>query len=877
MSSKRPKSKDKKNDAPAETAADPAHPESIFPMVLTSATQELFACRADEDVTGDSPYKLLRKEDIIQDMKMRAAISDFSPIKQTVLDYPGDELLLVFDRDFTYGQSFYLVLTVEAMEQILKPAELESGAGAGEQAQEGDSDEDVGMVTTPVSQPWVPLGSDREVEDEIFTDSRPRLKYRISRVRREFGAPISFSDRNALETKDAFMECVSYEDKRFSLKEMEGSRGAQAIPDAQTASTQTKWTYPKNMCTQYEPRQFSEEEKENCLKSENLKNFVQSVAIRFELAIQQNEIMDVFFDDWASLSEEDGSLGGKADTHLKEYQSFTDLHHSKEKTISYINWHPTISGVIAVAMAERLTFEERVGGANKLVLNPSLILFWSFSDPINPQLMLECPDDIFSFEFCLSDPNIIVGGCMNGQVVLWDISAHVDRLQGTRGGGGGGGKNMTNDTGAYGFEEKNENETPMVRYCAVSSIDSGHKAPITDIQWLPESFELSRQGVPLENKTGVCVQIVTCAPDCSVLVWDIRLAKFGSHEDERKHKAEEKVHYNPNGASNPFKHLDLCWKPLMKVTLPKIDSSGEYSPFKICMRHNTTDIQVATLHPEKVEVPDYSMLRIPSPKQLKTVDDICTMFYVGTEDGEIVYTDWKLEKDHESGKLFSRKPTHRYVTHDGSVNTVRRSPFFEDILLTVGGWRFAIWKEGVMNGPIFLSHYSQTRCTRGCWSASRPSVFFIGKEDGCVEIWDLLEKTHEPSQVQTISTARVTSIKPWIISSKQHLLAISDHFGTLHILEIPWTLRSTSASEKQNIRKYFDKEVERLIYFEKRQEMRDQEKKEREAEEQRLKAQPPEKNQEQLEEEAARAYEEYLSMEKSILKDMGLLEDQSVI
>lgn len=35
-------------------------------------------------------------------------------------DYPEDELLLVFDRDFTYGQSFYLVLTVEAKENILK-------------------------------------------------------------------------------------------------------------------------------------------------------------------------------------------------------------------------------------------------------------------------------------------------------------------------------------------------------------------------------------------------------------------------------------------------------------------------------------------------------------------------------------------------------------------------------------------------------------------------------------------------------------------------------------------------------------------------------------------------------------------------------------
>lgn len=54
-------------------------------MVLTSATQELFDCRADEDVTGENPYKLLKKDNIIQDMKTRAAVSDFSPVKQLVL------------------------------------------------------------------------------------------------------------------------------------------------------------------------------------------------------------------------------------------------------------------------------------------------------------------------------------------------------------------------------------------------------------------------------------------------------------------------------------------------------------------------------------------------------------------------------------------------------------------------------------------------------------------------------------------------------------------------------------------------------------------------------------------------------------------------
>ena len=52
---------------------------------MTSVTQELFGCLADEDITSESPYKLLKKADIIQDMKTRAAVSDFSPAKQKVL------------------------------------------------------------------------------------------------------------------------------------------------------------------------------------------------------------------------------------------------------------------------------------------------------------------------------------------------------------------------------------------------------------------------------------------------------------------------------------------------------------------------------------------------------------------------------------------------------------------------------------------------------------------------------------------------------------------------------------------------------------------------------------------------------------------------
>ena len=74
---------------------------------------------------------------------------------------------------------------------------------------------------------------------------------------------------------------------------------------------------------------------------------------------------------------------------LQEYQSFTDLLFSKDKTLTCIEWHPTIKGIIAVSCAERVSFDDRVDNASKILMNPSLVLLWSFLDPIHPQVCLK--------------------------------------------------------------------------------------------------------------------------------------------------------------------------------------------------------------------------------------------------------------------------------------------------------------------------------------------------------------------------------------------------------------------------------------------------------------------------------------------------------
>ncbi|XP_043376228.1 dynein axonemal intermediate chain 3 isoform X3 [Dermochelys coriacea] len=692
----------KKDEEVDISMASIGQPE-IFPLVFTQKTQEILNCRINEDVTEEKPYKLLKKEDIIQDMKTRAAVSDFHPVKKIVLEYPGEELLVVLDTEFKYGQNFYLVATEEAKESFLNPPEaMEEEEG---ETKEGTTEEYV--YKPPVRKPWVSLGSEKEIEEESVIESLKKIKYMISRVRREFGSKVKFTDRNASSVKDGYIECTSYQDKNFSIKKLEKDVGTQVVPKVREMSTQTKWTYPRNAATQYFPREFSDEEKELCLASEDLKEFIISVLLRVEIALQQNEIMNAFFDDWKALAEDESAFGGKSDAYLKEYQSFTDLHYLKHRTVSCVCWHPTIYGIIAVSVTERLSYEERIAQSGKLLLRKSPILFWSFSDPIHPQLMLECPEDIYCFEFCPSDPNIIAGGCMNGQVVLWDISEYEVKLQNAKTGAGGS-KNAAVNMPTFIQAQQSDKEPHFVRYCAVSSIEYGHKTVITDIHWLPDYFEVNRMGIAFENRTGVCVQLVTCSPDCSILFWDLRAPKATIQSSFEKVK-EEKAIEAPPDVPTTFKHLNLSWRPLIKANLSKSDTNGDYSPTKISLveEHFHYKMQDKMQYQIKPEIfgdeNPYKQLKVPSAKALKILENIPTNFFVGTEDGEVIYSDWKMERESDSGRLISQKPANKYIIHDGIVHTIQRSPFFKDIILSVGGWNFAIWKEGVTAHPFRLS------------------------------------------------------------------------------------------------------------------------------------------------------------------------------
>lgn len=90
----------------------------------------------------------------------------------------------------------------------------------------------------------------------------------------------------------------------------------------------------------------------------------------------------------------------------------------------------------------------------------------------------------------------------------------------------------------------------------------------------------------------------------------------------------------------------------------------------------------------------------------------------------------------------------------------------------------------IKNGPILQSSCSAGRYTAGHWSLTRPGVFFIGRDDGNIDIWDLLKKTYEASHLQNISESTITFISPWIASRMLMVVAL---YGATLIAKWPMT------------------------------------------------------------------------------------------
>ena len=135
-------------------------------------------------------------------------------------------------------------------------------------------------------------------------------------------------------------------------------------------------------------------------------------------------------------------------------------------------------------------------------------------------------------------------------------------------------------------------------------------------------------------------------------------------------------------------------------------------------------------------------------------------------------------------------------------------------------------RRGGQSDALMKSCSSSVPLTGRAWSPTRPGVFFITKRNGNIDVWDLMDRSHEPSLAQNISSMAITSIHPCMAANIQQLmLAVGDSGGTLHILEVPWSLSHPSASKVTIMEAFFDRETKRLEFTAERTALRANEKK----------------------------------------------------
>ena len=98
------------------------------------------------------------------------------------------------------------------------------------------------------------------------------------------------------------------------------------------------------------------------------------------------------------------------------------------------------------------------------------------------------------------------------------------------------------------------------------------------------------------------------------------------------------------------------------------------------------------------------------------------------------------------------------LDHSRPAVSVKQSPFFPDLILTVSDWAFHIWEMG-QEQPVYVSTNHANYLTCGEWSPTRPSVVILGDASGNLVVWDFSDSSSRPSSELKATHDRITSME----------------------------------------------------------------------------------------------------------------------
>lgn len=719
------------------------------------------------------PYVEIVKAAVLEEIQRMGFASDFFPARNEIGAFKGEKLLIFSDPEGTYGQKFVWCTSeasykreterIEGLRQAIVDEfeeSLKAAAGGAEGGVEG-ADPDADIVVQDLPRPCGEWKSETaeathaEVANFTVQNSRKLMSLMITRPRFHFGKPYKFNDAG-----ENLQNCRPHKDPNFALQRRELDRGIQAVKEMKTSWCQTMWFRPVNKSTQYSPADFLKEDKDmGYAQADALSVFLQSVSVGVEEALQTNETVDIFREEFAHLGDPDPGAISQTSSNIREFRNFHDVTFTKGKRIEWVEWVPNSTDMIAASYIENLPFSERLDTAGKATI--STILIWSFQESLQPHAALHSPWEVSVFKFWPTDGRYLLGGLSSGQLAIWKLS-DADL-----------GHAVREKPQSSGVEEEKVSATPKITHKIASMIDESHKKAVMAIEWLPCTLEMERRGRTIEAPAKDYVKyFATIAGDGQMMIWDFY------------------------AAWECINDVDFVWKPVHRIQLQRQDSGP-------------TEMGCGQILYCKDRVDDKGTKHL-------------TNFYAGTEEGELIFGDWAARSDEESRKpefckkMFTISKTFRPML------SLERSPFFNDVLLGVTDWAFYLWRDTIQAQELlFQSSYTSTYFTRGCWSPSRPSVIFLGLANGTIDIWDFSDQSHKASLNETGASSAISSMvflrhAESEKDKNQQKLAVGDAGGNLHVHIIPNNLVKPAGQDRQeynNMKRFLDREERRVNYF----------------------------------------------------------------
>ncbi|XP_017039609.1 dynein axonemal intermediate chain 3 [Drosophila ficusphila] len=662
---------------------------------------------------------------------------------------------------------------------------------------------------------WVSHGTDEEMtilverfKDEPI-DVEIQSVYPIQMPRH-----IAFDYRMTKDVRDGVIELLPNENIKWdNVTKKRITVSVQSAPPKIDQEQQTNPTFPSNAWSQYlyeiddEDLELDEsevdEEEEKRKAQAKPGTYVEPVKPPPEMSAQIEMLLntldfnqiDSYRDDYTLISNR--QVVQYTNPYLQEFLCFANISKSNKRFVAGYDWYPTLSGLIAVsyAFSTQVTINEasnRVDYVQRAVLEPNPVLLWSFSDNLNYKLEFEAPIESTALTFCPFNGDILIGGCKNGQVILWDMQGRCEKLDEE--------EYLTAAQAKYRVmigEFLNwtiDIEDNVVTPATMSMLETSPKGAITAFYWLARSIYLSPFG-KVYNDPDTRVHhkfFVTCAFDGTISFWDLDGKGKGGKEKMRNKMLPKALTQN----ESPLKSLNI--KPTYNLYFPE--------PLTGIIADTSC---FSTLTPVSKLI-----LANPSNYPIKTIaKDPPTMrqsMIVSTFYGHVSRIDWQ-------GTYAEGEPTETInasipfaMVHDGPVVMVKKNPFYPELFASIGRTILAIWKEDYNYSPIF---WRKRACdlTAVAWSETRPAVLYLTRIDGILEAWDILARDDDACLTEILGGGIITGITEHRPSLPHKILGIGDYNSSIRMVKLPHTFDVPLPNELQKLMNYVLKEERRKV------------------------------------------------------------------